>query len=295
MERFLFVAALLASTLACGRARAQTSTAVDTSLAPTDCPATTAESAAERRRAAARLFQQGEQASRALRVAPAARAFACSYLIVATPQAAYNAGVAYEGVDEAERARHWFRRYLELAPQAEDRADVNTRITALDARVAEREARAQAERERIGRAEEARLAQARAQAGAEAAEQQRAQGPSEERSGLGTLGFVGVIGGGVGVASVVAGLVLYAVAGGVHDDFIAGGRSDLSLVSRGETLDVAASSLWIAGGVVVLAGAALTLFDLLGSRSERAPGDARFAPYAAPRLAGAELGLAGTF
>jgi|GEM_PF-7078718 len=290
---FLFVAALFASSLAGGRARAQTPTAVEASLAPADCPTTTAESAAARRRAAARLFQEGEQASRALRVAPAARAFACSYLIVATAQAAYNAGVAYEGADEAERARHWFRRYLELAPDAEDRADVNTRITALDARVAEREARAQAERERIARAEEARLAEVRAQA--ESAERQRSQSTGEERSGLGTLGFVGVVGGGVGVAAVVAGLVLYGVAGGVHDDFVAGGRTDLSLVNRGESLDVAASSLWIAGGVVVLAGAALTLFDLLGSRSERAPGEARFAPYAAPRLAGAELGLAGTF
>jgi len=239
------------------------------------------------------LFQEGEQASRALRVAPAAHAFACSFLIVATAQAAYNAGVAYEGADEAERARYWFRRYLELAPDAEDRADVNTRISTLDARVAEREARTQAERERMARLEEARLAEARAQA--EAAAQQRAEERGEERSGLGTLGFVGVIGGGVGVASVVAGLVLYTVAGGVHDDFVAGGRTDLSLVSRGETLDLAASSLWIAGGVVVLAGAALTLFDLLGSRGERAPGDARFAPYAAPRIAGGELGLAGTF
>lgn len=290
---FLFVAALLASSLAGGRARAQTPPAVDASLAPTDCPATTAESAAERRRAAARLFQEGEQASRALRVAPAAHAFACSYLIVATAQAAYNAGVAYEGIDEAERARHWFRRYLEHAPDAEDRADVNARITVLDARVAEREARAQAERERMARAEEERQAEARAQA--EAAEQQRSQRSVEERSGLGTLGIVGVVGGGVGVASVVAGLVLYVLADGVHDDFVASGRSDSLLVSRGETLDFAASSLWIAGGAVVLAGAALTLFDLLGPRGERSPDDARFAPYAAPRLAGGEFGVAGTF
>jgi hypothetical protein len=295
----LLVAATLASAAVCGSALAQEASAEPTSdegLLPTDCPV--AGTVTEQRRAAARLFGEAESESAALRVAGAARAFACSYALVATAQAAYNAGVAYEAIEQDARARHWFERYLEQAPDAEDRAEVMGRVAALTTRIAEREAREQAAREAAARDDDAIRAEAAAAAAATAESEARARARAApvEPAGLGTLGFVGVIAGSAGVAAAGIGVALYVVSGGLHDDFVAGGRTNLSLASRGETLDLAASSLWIAGGAVALGGAALALFDLLGARTERAPVTARLMPYLAPRAgAGAECGLAGAF
>ena len=299
MSRLGFlVVAVLASLLVGGTAHAQDAAQ---SITPTDCPAPR-DSASATRSEAARLFEAAEHESAALRVGAAAHDFACSYALIATAQAAYNAGVAYEGVDEAIRARHWFRHYLERAPEAADRAEVEQRIAALDVRVAAVEARERAAREAAQAAEARASARAAESARADAAradaaraEDERTRAAREEPRSLGTLGVIGVIGGGAGAAAIGTGFVLYAVAGGVHADFVAGGRVDGSLALAGQALDVGASTLWIGGSVFLLAGAGLVLFQLFGPRSERTPGVARVLPYVAPRFGTTELGLAGSF
>lgn len=288
----LAVATTLATVLACESARAQETSspraAAEETDAPSDCP--TPATASARRREAGRLFAQGERDTEGLRVGAAARAFACSYALVATAQAAYNAGVAYECIEDAARARQWFVRYRERAPEAEDGRDVDRRIAALEQRLAERRAREQATRAEEGRRAEATRRAMAARAATVRAERARAEGSSRR------LRLTGFIVGGTGVATVLAGVVVYGVADGVHDDFLASGRTDSALARRGETLDAAASSLWITGGAVTLAGGALTLFEWLGRSQERPPGSARLAPYVSLRgQAGGELGLRGVF
>ncbi len=284
----LAVAAVLASLLAWESARAQETPAVRAPVEESDCP--TPATASARRREAGRLFAQGERETEALRVAAAARAFACSYALVATAQAAYNAGVAYECIDDAARARRWFLRYRERAPEAEDGPEVDRRIAALERRLSERQAREQAARD-----DEARHAEATRRAMASRVATMRAERARAEETSQ-RLRLTGFIVGGTGVATVLAGVVVYGVADGVHDDFLASGRTDSALARRGEALDAAASSLWITGGAVTLAGGALTLFEWLGRSPERPPGAARLAPYVSLRgQAGGEFGLRGGF
>lgn len=290
----LFGAAMLASVTLASVVRAQDDAPGATGeggVLPTDCPTAAAES---QRGEAARLFGEAERDSAALRVAAAARSFACSHTLVATAQAAYNAGVAYEAIDQEVRARYWFQRYLEEAPDADDRVEVSARVAALDARIVEREAREQAARDAEARQE----AEVRAEATAVAERDALARRPvaSEPSQGLGTLGLVGIFGGSAGLAAAGTGLALYVVAGGLHDDFVTSGRTALSLARRGQALDLAASWLWIAGGTAALAGAALTLWDVLGGRDERAPTTSSIVPYLTPRMSGgAECGVAGVF
>jgi hypothetical protein len=264
-------------------------------LVPTGCPS--AQTLRARRREAARLFAEGERASSALRVAPAARSFACSYALVPTAQAAFNAGVAFEGLDDVPRARAWYARYLAHTPDADDRDDVAQRIAALDARAEAAEAE---------RAEEARRIAAAA-ATVEASSAASPTPPRERRvrrrtarvrdddRGLALPDWLAIAAGGTGAAALVAGVVVFAVGDGVHADFVTGGRTDTALAQRGEALDRAASGLWIGGLVLGLAGAGVALATWLGA----APGDedhGALAAWVTPRFeGGGELGVAGVF
>jgi hypothetical protein len=296
---FALCVTLLAASLDRSGARAQelTPEALEAAgLVPTGCPS--AQTLRARRREAARLFAEGERASSALRVAPAARSFACSYALVPTAQAAFNAGVAFEGLDDVPRARAWYARYLAHTPDADDRDEVAQRIAALDAR---------AEAAATERAEEARRLADEARAAAPSvrsledastrvrrAREPRTR-PQQAVRSLGTTEWLAIGAGSAGAVALVSGVVVFAVSDAVHADFVTGGRTDTALARRGETLDRAASALWIGGLVLGLAGAGLGLAAWLGEGDD-ARERAAIVAWAAPRTdGGGELGLAGVF
>jgi hypothetical protein len=295
----LLAASLLGSTLPTSTAHAQepTEDAVELpGLVPTGCPS--AQTLRARRREAARLFAEGERASSALRVAPAARSFACSYALVPTAQAAFNAGVAFEGLDDVPRARAWYARYLAHTPDADDRDEVAQRIAALDARAEAAEAERAEEARRL--AEEARAAAPPVRSPEDASTRgRRSRGPRtpprQAARSLGTTEWFAIGAGSGGAVALVAGVVVFAVSDAVHADFVTGGRADTTLARRGETLDRAASALWIGGLVLGLAGAGLGLAAWLGEGDD-ARERAAIVAWAAPRTdGGGELGLAGVF
>jgi hypothetical protein len=295
----LLTGSLLGATLPSSTARAQEPTqdaAELPGLVPTGCPS--AQTLRARRREAARLFAEGERASSALRVAPAARSFACSYALVPTAQAAFNAGVAFEGLDDVPRARAWYARYLAHTPDADDRDEVAQRIAALDARAEAADAERAEEARRIAAAARDAAPPSAAASTAPSRERRarrRAPRMREDDRALDVDGWLAVGAGAAGAAALASGVVVFALGDDVHADFVSGGRTDTALARRGEALDRAASALWIGGLVLGLAGAGLALATWLGAM-EGDTEQASLAAWAAPRTdGGGELGLAGVF
>jgi tetratricopeptide (TPR) repeat protein len=235
--------------------------------------------AAAQSREVVELFEQGLAAYREGRYEDAAALFERAHEMEVVPDLSYNRARALENLGRAGEAAAAYRLYLEEMPDAPDRRGIEERIRTLDARAAEarrlEEARARLDEER------ARLERERTSAAPPAAPR---GGRSFEPAPWAVLGS--------GVAVVVAGAVVAAVAQATHDR--AAGR-DLSQVES-DRLEAEANDLAIAANVVMAVGglaAAIGFFwsiaDLFGGGGER--------PAAAPvvSLGPGSIAVSGAF
>lgn len=80
---------------------------------------------------AKRLFAEGTRHYAAAEWEAAAADFSKAYELTQAPELLYNLARCYEHMGDAERAVVEYRLYLRMSPDAEDRAEVETRIVAL--------------------------------------------------------------------------------------------------------------------------------------------------------------------
>lgn len=101
------------------------------------CPEVPDEDTTQRRSMAKDWFAKAEEAEAAGDRQLAARRYACSLKLVPHPSTAYNLGTAAEKSGDPSMAVDAFKMYLNLAPDAADRASVQARIARLEAKLAE--------------------------------------------------------------------------------------------------------------------------------------------------------------
>ncbi len=101
-----------------------------------ECPASSPEDPQERRRLAKEWFGLAEAAENGGNDAEATRDYACSYKMVAHPFTAYNLGRVSERSGDNELALKMFKAYLTLKPDAQDKEDVQSKVKALEEKIA---------------------------------------------------------------------------------------------------------------------------------------------------------------
>src|SRR5258708_38941186 len=101
------------------------------------CPELPDSELALRRSMAKEWFAKAEEAEAAADRASAIRRYACSLALAPHPSTAYNLGTVAEKSGDLSLALDGFRTYLKLAPEASDRPMIETRIVALEAKIAE--------------------------------------------------------------------------------------------------------------------------------------------------------------
>jgi len=101
------------------------------------CPEVPDEEVALRRSLAKEWFAKAEEAEASGDKQAAIRRYACSLNLAPHPSTAYNLGTVAEKSGDLSMALDGFRTYLKLAPEATDRPAIETRIAALEARIAE--------------------------------------------------------------------------------------------------------------------------------------------------------------
>jgi chemotaxis protein histidine kinase CheA len=101
-----------------------------------ECPATSPEYAEERRALAKQWFATAEAAEKDNDNVEAIRAYACSMKMVAHPYTAYNLGRVAERAGDLELALKSYKAYLTLKSDAQDKDQVQTRVEALEGKIA---------------------------------------------------------------------------------------------------------------------------------------------------------------
>src|SRR5688500_12063017 len=101
-----------------------------------DCPTEIPASSRDRRARAKEWFGRAEAAESVSNPIAAAKAYQCSLRIVPHAFTAFNLGRLAERTGDLELALEAFNTYLQLAPEAQDRADIEARIAALNVRIA---------------------------------------------------------------------------------------------------------------------------------------------------------------
>jgi hypothetical protein len=101
------------------------------------CPDVPADDASARRAMAKEQFARAEQAEAEGDRQTAVKRYACSLKLVPHPSTAYNLGTTAEKVGDLSMAVEAFKMYLTLAPDANDRAAVESRVARLEARLAD--------------------------------------------------------------------------------------------------------------------------------------------------------------
>lgn len=233
---------------------------------------------------AKRYYALGEELYQRSNYEGALAQFQQAYKASAKPDLLYNIARCYEAMGKPQEAINHYRRYLKKASaSAKDREIVTARLANLErkaklaqqrelARVkaldAERKRREQLERE--------------AQAAREKAEQESRKRQAVQNSNV--LGIAGWTTAGVGLAAVVVGSVLGAMAkskaSSLEDANSAGTpfaevRDD---IDKGKTFEAASIGLLIGGGVTALAGGVLLFLHYRKGSAERS------AANEAPRL-----------
>jgi tetratricopeptide (TPR) repeat protein len=193
-----------------------------------------------------------------------------AYSLQQEPVILFNLARAYEGLGDLESAVESYSRYLEREPTTPDRKSIEQRIATLGKLIEARKAlERQRDEERV-RAEEARKAAEEAQ--------RRAALEEEQRHGAGPWPWVvagaGVAGVGVGVVFGVLSHNRYESA--VGDAYRGPAQSDYSAAQTNANV---ANGAFIAGGVLVAAGAIWLLVDRLTThettRAQQLPSSAR--------------------
>jgi hypothetical protein len=101
------------------------------------CPEVPDEEVALRRSLAKEWFAKAEEAEAGGDKQAAIRRYTCSLNLAPHPSTAYNLGTVAEKSGDLSAALDGFRTYLKLAPEATDRPTIETRIAAIEARIAE--------------------------------------------------------------------------------------------------------------------------------------------------------------
>lgn len=101
------------------------------------CPDVAPEDTSGRRAMAKEQFAKAEQAEAEGDRQTAVRRYACSLKLVPHPSTAYNLGTTAEKAGDLSMAVEAFKMYLALAPDANDRAAVEARVSRLEAKLAD--------------------------------------------------------------------------------------------------------------------------------------------------------------
>ena len=101
-----------------------------------DCPAEIPSSSRDRRALAKEWFGRAEAAESANNPIAAAKAYQCSLRIVPHAFTAFNLGRLAEKTGDLELAVEAFNTYLQLAPEAQDKPEIEAKIAALNVRIA---------------------------------------------------------------------------------------------------------------------------------------------------------------
>lgn len=101
-----------------------------------DCPTEIPSNSRDRRALAKDWFGRAEAAETANSPIAAVKAYQCSLRIVPHAFTAFNLGRLAERTGDLEMALEAFNTYLQLAPEAQDRPDIEARIAALNVRIA---------------------------------------------------------------------------------------------------------------------------------------------------------------
>lgn len=235
---------------------------IGTARADTSIPASPAEARAQ----AKKYFDQGALDYTQGNYEGAVEAWQKSYDLSKEPLIFENIGNAYERLGKPREARDALAKWREVAPP-EEHAILDRRITNLDARIARED-----EEEKKRKAEQEEL-QKRMGTGGGSGGDGGASGPS--------FSLPGVIVGSVGVAAVIAGVVVDGVAAGKRPSSSTvckkSGTSQLCLTSAKDdiktsnTMAVAGDATWIIGAAAVATGAVLILTYKKPSRAKEPP------------------------
>lgn len=214
----------------------------------------------ENRERAVELFKSSQDAYRSGRFQDAANALEEAYRLDPNPILLYNLARARESVGQLVLAREAYQRYLDEAPEAEDRTSVAARIEALERQIAEK-ARLQELVEEERRAKEQ---------AAQAAESARLAAQEREGGGIGPGPWVLV---GTGLATLGAGAVL----GVLANDQNRSARAEIEqlrasqLASQAEDLALGANIAYVAGSVLTLSG---IVWAVAHASGDKEPSDA---------------------
>ncbi len=233
--------------------------AIAPASADDSCPESPPEDSRERRALAKKWFGVGEKADETDDQVGAVKAYECSFRMVPHAFTAFNLAKAAEKAGDLELAVDNYQRYLTLAPDAKDRADVEQRIAELKDRVAKLG---------LGTAVKAAPPDNTAKPAPQVEDGEnppglapapRTQARADERAGpglgarLGTLGWVVT---GVGAAALVSGVLLNLSARGKMDDCRSLAKQG-SLAAAGSACDDAKPRGYASYALIGLAAAAL--------------------------------------
>ncbi len=223
--------------------------------------------AREHFRVAQPLYESG-------RFAEAAREFEAAYQLSHRPELLFNVYVANRDANDLDKAVPALRAYLAAMPTTlPGRVNLEARLSAMDATLAERASAAQASAEQA-----AAVAAAQQRAADAEAAQHQAERVARARPSAGfQVSIPGVVVGGVGVAAALSGFVVGALALGKVSDLESVCPANVCPASARGTYDsaqtlVTASDVLIIGGAVLAVGGLAMVLLGVGAPSDDGAG-----------------------
>jgi tetratricopeptide (TPR) repeat protein len=230
---------------------------------------------------AKRYFSLGQELYRRANYQGALQQFRAAYKALPKADLLYNIARCLEATRKLEEAVVNYKRYLASLPPAHaDRKLVQARINNLQAQLEKRRAEEQARKDALKREREAR----------ERAERLARDARAKQDGGLGALGIAGWSAAGVGVAGVVAGIVLGALASSkaseLEDENAAGTafRQVRDDINDGETLETMSIVALIAGGTTAIVGGVLLFLHYRRGGDKERPSKAALLPTLLPTV-----------
>lgn len=211
-------------------------------------PLTSSAQTEEERELAAALFRESAEAYRAGNMELAVTLLRRAYELDPAPVLQYNLARTLEGMGDNVGAIEAYERYLELEPEAEDRAGIEERLVSLRAEQAELDAAAEAETDEF-------------LAGDDQPPLEEPEGPMPPPK---TVNVVPWVIAGVGVLLMGSAAVTGAMANGRHDDALATDihADRVRLADEADTLALVTNVNLALGGVLLLAGGIWGVIDL---------------------------------
>ncbi len=224
-------------------------------LATALCAPAAAQTAEERELASA-LFRESAEAYQAGNFELSATLLRRAYELDPVPVLQYNLARALEGMGDTEGAIETYERYLELAPDAEDRPAVEERLAALRAEQAREQQATEADAEEF-------------LAGSDEAEEELPEGPMPPPPSVSPAPWVIA---GVGVLLVGSAIITGVLANGRHDDALATEvhQERVRLADEADNLALITNVNLGLGAAFLLAGGIWGVVDLMQVQSERA-------------------------